>query len=484
MKGKGKMKTEDKQQADKWLFPPQLERTKHDFLSLLDTMAGERRSVPLMIMGDTGVGKSAFVDLFERHFLQRKPGKQVRRVNVAAIPETLVESTLFGHLKGSFTGAIQNRKGLVESADLLILEEIGELTQPVQAKLLTFIEDGVYYPIGADEPKPARHIQIVATTNRTEKDFRPDFYHRFFHFEIPPLYRRRMDILHYFRHFSPLAYQELRPWEIMTLLCHNWPGNVREIETLSLEFSWVSTISDIGPTPALDSQFIEAMMKTTTGLSPEPCRLFRNSLKMNGIDVDFLEKSLNQFGLGLHFANRTTPLKTSVPTEARIRSRNTPVKDSVPIEYKINKGLQFFTSLFWKSENDCRNLLEERTGDKIPFYSRHALMMNNPGAKHLRLVKDCLRYIGVPGDPPETEEGIIEFLEACRARQEDPIPEPECESLSEAQHTGKDETERDMLRRYYKDLLAQEHGNVTRVAKRAGKPYATVRDTIKKLELK
>ena len=484
MKGKGKTKTPEEQQTDKWLFPPQLERTKNDFLSLLDTMAGERRSVPLMIMGDPGVGKSAFVDLFERHFLQRKPEKQVRRVNVAAIPEALVESTLFGHLKGSFTGAIQNRKGLVESADLLILEEIGELSQPVQAKLLTFIEDGVYYQIGADEPKPARHIQILATTNRTEKDFRPDFYHRFFHFEIPPLYRRRMDILHYFRHFSPLAYPELRPWEIMTLLCHNWPGNVREIETLSLEFSWVTTISDIGPTPALDSQFIEAMMKTTTGLSPEPCRLFRNSLKMNGIDVDFLEKSLNQFGLGLHFANRTTPLKTSVPTEARIRSRNTPVKDSVPIEYKINKGLQFFTSLFWKSENDCRNLLEERTGDKIPFYSRHTLMMNNPGAKHLRLVKDCLRYIGVPGDPPETEEGIIEFLEACRARQEDPIPEPECESLSEAQHTGKGETERDMLRRYYKDLLAQEHGNVARVAKRAGKPYATVRDTIKKLELK
>jgi DNA-binding NtrC family response regulator len=483
MKGKGKMETAEEQQADKWLFPPQLERTKHDFLSLLDTMAGERRSVPLMIMGDTGVGKSAFVDLFERHFLQRKLGKQVRRVNVAAIPETLVESALFGHLKGAFTGAIQNRKGLVESADLLVLEEIGELTQPVQAKLLTFIEDGIYYQIGADEPKPARHIQIVATTNRTEEDFRRDFYHRFFHFEVPPLYRRRTDVLHYFRHFSPLAYQELRPWEIMTLLCHNWPGNVREIETLSLEFSWVTTISDIGPTPALDSQFIEAMMKTTTGLSPEPCRLFRNSLKMNGIDVDFLEKSLNQFGLGLHFANRTTPLKDSVPTRTRIRSRTTPVKDSVPIEYKINKGLQFFTSLFWKSEIDCKNLLEERTGDKIPFYSRHALMMNNPGAKHLRLVKDCLRYIGVPGDPPETEEGITEFLEACRARKEDPIPEPERGSLSEARRTGKAETERDMLRRYYKDLLAQEHGNVANVAQRAGKRYSTLRDRLKKLEL-
>jgi DNA-binding NtrC family response regulator len=484
MKGKGKMETAEEQQADKWLFPPQLERTKRDFLSLLDTIAGERRSVPLMIMGDTGVGKSAFVDLFERHFLQRKPEKQVRRVNVAAIPETLVESTLFGHLKGSFTGAIQSRKGLVESADLLILEEIGELKQPVQAKLLTFIEDGIYYPIGADVPKSARHIQIVATTNRTEKDFRPDFYHRFFHFEIPPLYRRRMDVLHYFRHFSPLTYQELRPWEIMTLLCHNWPGNVREIETLSLEFSWITTISGIGPTPALDSQFIEAMMKTTTGLSPEPCRLFRNSLKMNGIDVDFLEKSLNQFGLGLHFANRTTPLKNSVPAEARIRSRNTAVKDSVPIEYKINKGLQFFTSLFWKSEIDSSNLLVERRGDKIPFYPRLALMMNNPGAKHLRLVKDCLRYIGAPGDPPETEEGIIKFLEACRARQEDPVPEPERGSLPEAQRTGKAETERDMLRRYYKDLLAQEHGNVAKVAKRAGKPYATVRDTLKRLELK
>ena len=174
----------EEQQDDKWLFPPQLERTKKDFLSLLDTMAGERRSVPLMIVGNTGVGKSAFIDHFERHFLQRKPGRQVRRVNVAAIPETLIESTLFGHLKGSFTGAIRNRKGLVESADLLILEEIGELSQPVQAKLLTFIEDGIYYPIGADAPKPARHIQIVATTNRTEKDFRPDFYHRFFHLKM------------------------------------------------------------------------------------------------------------------------------------------------------------------------------------------------------------------------------------------------------------------------------------------------------------
>ena len=109
MKGKDKIETAEEQQADKWLFPPQLERTKRDFLSLLDTMAGERRSVPLMIMGDTGVGKSAFIDLFEKHFLQRKPGKQVRRVNVAAIPETLVESTLFGHLKGSFSLYIQTQ---------------------------------------------------------------------------------------------------------------------------------------------------------------------------------------------------------------------------------------------------------------------------------------------------------------------------------------------------------------------------------------
>jgi DNA-binding NtrC family response regulator len=495
MRGKGKMEPSEEKKANKWVFPPQLERTKNDFLSLLDTMTKQNRSIPLMIMGDTGVGKSAFVDLFEDHFKHRKTKQKIRRVNVASLPETLIESELFGHVKGAFTSATHDRKGLVEDTDLLILEEIGELRSYVQAKLLTFIEDGYYYPVGSNKQKENHDIQIVTTTNRTAENLRPDFYHRFFHFEVPPLYRRRTDVLYYFHHFSPMVYQELRPWEIMLLLCHDWPGNVREVETLSMEIAWAKSRQSIESGPALGSYFFEAMTKTTTGLSPESCRLFRNSLKVNGIDVDLLEKTLNQFGLGLNLANRNTPIKDSVlletraplkynaPTKAPVQPNNTRRKKAVPIEARIGKGLQFFTSLFWKDSNTRKNLLEARSDGNPPSCAPHNLI-DDPSKKHFRLVTDCLRWIGIkiPDEIDRTASGINEFLEGFKKTMAvDPISSLAATSSTETPFPERDETEKEAVRRYYCNLLTQEQGNVRKVAKKVGRPYSTVRDKITKL---
>lgn len=491
MSKKDGMETVGETQSNKWFFPPSLEKVKVEFLALLTAIAQNHQCVPLMIMGDTGVGKSAFVQLFEDDFLKRKPGANILRINVASLPETLIEAELFGHVRGAFTGAIKDRKGLIGSADLLILEEIGELRQHVQAKLLTFIEDGYFYPIGANEPKKAQDVQIVATTNRIEKDMRPDFYHRFFHFEIPPLCRRRTDVLHYLHHFSPATYQELRPWEIMTLLCHNWPGNVREIETLSREISWGRALQ--GTNLPLNSALLGAMSITTTGLSTEPCRLFRNSLEMNGIDVKFLEKVLNEFGLGLHFANRSTPLrrrksmtlKGGNPNRDRINDDRHPMatlpSDDNAAENRIRDGLRFFAELFWKDECGCENLLKGRTGSWVPGTPSFR-MIQNFGARHMGLVRDCLRYINIP-ERPGTKKEFDEYLRTYQ-RKDDPIPEEIQELLPVEMQEYKARTERDILRDFYKRLIAEEKRNLSAVARRADVKRSTLDDRLRKLGLK
>jgi len=121
--------------------------------------------------------------------------------------------------------------GFVETSVLLILEEIGELPKSVQAKMLTFLEDGIYWPIGERKKhENAKDIQIVATTNKPKDQFRQDFIDRFRIFEVPPLYKRRGDILQYACDKNPVVTGRLTPWQVLSLLSYNWPGNVRELE--------------------------------------------------------------------------------------------------------------------------------------------------------------------------------------------------------------------------------------------------------------
>ena len=139
--------------------------------------------LPVLLLGETGVGKELFARLLHRHSARR--GKPLVHVNCAALPESLAESELFGHRRGAFSGAVTDRPGRFEAAEggTLFLDEVGELPLPVQAKLLRTLQNGEIQRLGADEPRRV-NVRAVAATNRNLRDlvaagsFRADLYHR------------------------------------------------------------------------------------------------------------------------------------------------------------------------------------------------------------------------------------------------------------------------------------------------------------------
>lgn len=208
---------------------------------LIDTIAPTEATV--MVLGDTGTGK----ELIARN-LHEKSDRAQRvfiPVNCGALPENLVESELFGHRKGAFTGAETNRKGLFEVANggTLFLDEVGELDKSVQVKLLRFLEAGEIRRVGENEPFRV-DVRVVCATNRDLREmvandqFREDLFFRLNTFEIilPPLRERRSDIPELARHMiSRHAARKgqmestITPEAIEVLTAHDWPGNIREL---------------------------------------------------------------------------------------------------------------------------------------------------------------------------------------------------------------------------------------------------------------
>jgi transcriptional regulator with PAS, ATPase and Fis domain len=197
----------------------------------------------VLITGESGTGKELIAEAIHKHSCRRK-GPYVT-VNMAAVPESLVESELFGHVKGSFTGAASNRKGRFEAANggTLFIDEIGDLKQASQAKLLRALENRVVTPVGGNDNREV-DVRIVAATNRNleqmvaDGDFRDDLYYRLniVRMSLPPLRDRPEDIGLLVRFFVNYFCQEYdRPAlridrELVDFLQdYEWPGNVREL---------------------------------------------------------------------------------------------------------------------------------------------------------------------------------------------------------------------------------------------------------------
>jgi Nif-specific regulatory protein len=196
-----------------------------------------------MITGETGTGKELVARVIQR--LSRRAEKPFVTLNCGAIPENLLESELFGHKRGAFTGATEEKKGLFEVADggTLFLDEIGEMALGLQAKLLRVLQEGEVRPVGATAVKHV-NVRIVAATNRRLEDevaagrFRQDLYYRLkvFPIEVPPLRERREDVAPLAEHFLELHAREMgKPVAgfaqetLLALAGHDWPGNVREL---------------------------------------------------------------------------------------------------------------------------------------------------------------------------------------------------------------------------------------------------------------
>lgn len=208
----------------------------------LDVVADS--DLPVLLLGETGVGKELFAKRLHRH--SRRHDKPMVHVNCAALPESLAESELFGHVKGAFSGAVADRPGRFEAAQggTLFLDEVGELPLSIQAKLLRTLQNGEIQRLGTDNIIKT-DVRIIAATNRQLKestlsgDFRTDLYHRLsvYPVHIPPLRERGRDILILAGHFleynrSRLGLRGLRLSYAAehALLSYSWPGNVRELE--------------------------------------------------------------------------------------------------------------------------------------------------------------------------------------------------------------------------------------------------------------
>ena len=197
----------------------------------------------VLILGETGTGKELVARALHEQSL--RAAEPMVAINCGALPENLIESELFGHRKGSFTGADEHRVGLFEVADggTLFLDEIGELPKPMQAKLLRVLESGEIRRVGENESIDVDVRVVCATHRRLDEmvetgEFREDLLFRINTFEIPlpPLRQRPDDIGHLARHLLARCRPHIRPDdesvhpEAMELLkSHNWPGNVREL---------------------------------------------------------------------------------------------------------------------------------------------------------------------------------------------------------------------------------------------------------------
>ena len=197
----------------------------------------------VLILGESGTGKELIAGAV--HQASQRREENYVRLNCAAIPESLLESELFGHEKGAFTGAVKQKIGQVEEANegTLFLDEIGEMSRSLQAKLLRFLEDGTFVRVGGTEEQKV-NVRIVAATNRDiieaieDGEFREDLYHRLnvVQMRVVPLRDRREDIVLLAEHFLAKFGRKMSKFfdplsvEVKLLLgSHHWPGNVREL---------------------------------------------------------------------------------------------------------------------------------------------------------------------------------------------------------------------------------------------------------------
>jgi transcriptional regulator with GAF, ATPase, and Fis domain len=206
-----------------------------------------RSDAKVLITGETGVGKEVIARLIH----QRSPRASARMVtlNCAGLPDSLLESELFGHVKGSFTGAYRDKPGLLETAPdgTVFLDEVGEMSMRMQVVLLRFLETGEIQRIGADRAHTRVNVRLITATNRNLEAeiasgaFREDLFFRLnvIRLHIPPLRERVEDIaplaqyyLGWFAQQHRLPAADLSPEAMNTLLAYRWPGNVRELRNV------------------------------------------------------------------------------------------------------------------------------------------------------------------------------------------------------------------------------------------------------------
>ena len=254
----------EKQVGQKYSFESILGKSKPIRMAVELARKVSVTDVPVLLTGETGTGKEVFAQAIHQH--SSRAGKAFVAVNCSAFSKELLESEIFGHKAGAFTGALKEKKGLFEEADqgTIFLDEIGEMAFDLQAKLLRVLESGEFIKVGDTRPIKV-NVRIIAATNRDlQKEieaghFREDLYYRLsvFRIQLPPLRERIEDIELYVRAFVKMfgpgvgkKIEEITPEYLGTLKKHVWKGNVRELRnvierSMIIADGAVLTVSDL-----------------------------------------------------------------------------------------------------------------------------------------------------------------------------------------------------------------------------------------------
>jgi DNA-binding NtrC family response regulator len=276
---------------------------------LIQTVAPTEARV--LILGESGTGKELVAGAL--HSLSGRAAAHYVRINCAAIPETLLESELFGYERGAFTGALKQKIGRVEEADggTIFLDEIGDMSRPLQAKLLRFLEDGTFSRVGGTQELRV-NVRLLAATNRDiveairTNEFREDLFHRLnvVQFRLPALRERGDDILllaeHFREQFSATTKKKVKTFSRaarMKLLSHRWPGNVRELRNVIERALILETGDDIQASSLPDFEIETRLNKS--GHADAPAGDQSLDERISGFERDLISAMLrqNQFSL-------------------------------------------------------------------------------------------------------------------------------------------------------------------------------------------
>jgi DNA-binding NtrC family response regulator len=275
---------------------------------LIQTVA--QTDARVLILGESGTGKELVAGAL--HHLSRRHEANYTRINCAAIPETLLESELFGHEKGAFTGALKQKPGRVEEADVgtIFLDEIADMSKPLQAKLLRFLEDGTFARVGGTQELRV-NVRLIAATNRdlaqaiAGGQFREDLFHRLnvVQIQLPPLRDRGDDVLllagHFLKMFRTTMNKNvdgLAPAAREKMLLHRWPGNIRELRNAIERALILETAHEIQPSSLPDFQ-IEARLARSAPAQPVPDESLDDALMR--IERELIAGALEQNDLNL-----------------------------------------------------------------------------------------------------------------------------------------------------------------------------------------
>jgi two-component system response regulator PilR (NtrC family) len=268
-----------------------------EVFKMIETVA--RTNSTILLTGESGTGKGLVAQAIHFHSLRRE--KPMVSLNCGAMPETLLESELFGHMRGAFTGADSNKKGLLEVAEkgTIFLDEIGEMSPVMQVKLLRVLQERRFRRVGGLEELQA-DIRVIAATNQdltravAEGRFREDLYYRInvIPIVLPPLRERREDIPLVAEHFLSKYAEQMdkqltaisRP-AMELLINYEWPGNIRELENV------IERAVALEATPAVLPESLPASMR---GVSPRNGSAVSDALPESGFDLEAHVKEIER----------------------------------------------------------------------------------------------------------------------------------------------------------------------------------------------